>query len=543
MIRREVVLEEGQVYDEQLWKLSLQRLNQLGYFEQLKPEDPNITERHLNEKEGTVDLTLKLKEKGKNSIGLTGGVSGLAGAFIGLSYATNNFMGRGESLTVQANIGNLERDLTFGFTEPYLFDRALQAGFTVYGRKYNYNQAREEAIITGQQINISQALLQNLQNYTQSSKGFSLSLSHPLHRRSFKRVGISYSFDISSLATLSDASKNLFNYLEYEGISGPNSLNGIVTSKIVPSFSFSSVDAAYQPRRGSGMTLAAEIAGIGGTVHSIRPIVQYKHYIPVQKGHNAFAFNVQASFLTGYGGDVAPPFERNYMGGEQDLRGFDIRSVSPIAYLPNKAAITLQNPDGTVVPKDPRNPLLGNYTIPIPVEQIVFPGGDASLVTNLEYHITIAGPVVLVPFIDTGLDPIVRQSQLKITPQQFTTLNTTSFGCPSLDVAFNCTGQVFENFSQYLQTAKGTNWTPRMSSGLELEVLLPIVNAPFRIYWAYNPMRLDTTSTGPIPITRNMFPAGAAGDYTYQNALATYSPHFLLREPLKTFRFTVGTTF
>jgi outer membrane protein insertion porin family len=40
-----------------------------------------------------------------------------------------------------------------------------------------------------------------------------------------------------------------------------------------------------------------------------------------------------------------------------------------------------------------------------------------------------------------------------------------------------------------------------------------------------------------------MFPAGAAGDYTYQNALATYSPHFLLREPLKTFRFTVGTTF
>ena len=393
----------------------------------------------MDEKDGSVDLTLKLKEKGKNSIGLTGGVSGLAGTFIGLNYSTNNLLGRGESLTVQANIGNLERDLTFGFTEPYLFDRALQAGFTVYGRKYNYNQAREEAIITGQQINVPQALLQNLQNYTQSSKGFTLSVSHPLHH-GFKRVGISYTFDVSSLVTLSDASKNLFTFLQYEGISGPNSLNGITTSKVVPSFSLSTVNAAYQPHSGSTFTLAAEIAGLGGTVRSIRPIVEYKHYIPVQKGRNALAFHVATSFLTGYGGDVAPPFERNYMGGENDLRGFDIRSVSPVAYLPNRGSISLQNPDGSPVPKDPNNPLLGSWSIPIPIEQIVFPGGDASVVTNLEYHITIAGPVVLAPFVDLGLDPVVRDSQLRITPQQVSLLNTTLYGCPALDAAFNCVG-------------------------------------------------------------------------------------------------------
>jgi outer membrane protein insertion porin family len=540
VIRREIVLEEGQVYNERLWKLSLQRLNQLGYFEQLKPEDPNITERHLNEKEGQVDLTLKLKEKGKNSIGLTGGVSGLAGSFIGLSYSTNNFLGRGESLTVQANIGNLERDLTFGFTEPYLFDRELQAGFTVYGRKYNYNQAREEALLTGQQVNVPQALLQNLQNYTQSSHGFSLSLSHALHH-GFKRVGISYTLDVSSLVTLSDASKNLFTFLQYQGISGPNSLNGIVTSKIVPSFSYSSVNASYQPHSGSTLTLAAEIAGLGGTIRSIRPVVDYKHYIPVQKRRNALAFHVAASFLTGYGGDVAPPFERNYMGGENDLRGFDIRSVSPIAFLPNQGSITYQNPDGSINFKDKNRQI--PYTIPIPIEQIVFPGGDASLVTNVEYHITIAGPVVLAPFIDAGVDPVVRDSQLRITPQQVTLLNSTQFGCPALNAALQCIGTVSEKFPSTLPLAHSTNWTPRMSAGLELEVLLPIVNAPFRIYWAYNPIRLDTTTSGPIPITRSMFPAGGAGDYTYQQAVATYSPQFLLREPLKTFRFTVGTTF
>ena len=98
VIRRELVLEEGQLYNEKLWKISIQRLNQLGYFEQIKPDDPTITERHLDEKNGTVDLTLKLKEKGKNQIGLSGGVSGLSGSFIGLSYTTNNFLGLGDTL-------------------------------------------------------------------------------------------------------------------------------------------------------------------------------------------------------------------------------------------------------------------------------------------------------------------------------------------------------------------------------------------------------------------------------------------------------------
>ena len=209
VIRREIALEEGQIYNSRYWELSLLRLNQLGYFDQLKPDDPNTTERHLDEKNGTVDLTLKVHEKGKNSIGLQGGVSGLAGAFVGLNYATNNFLGLGETLSVQASLGSRQRDLVFGFTEPYLFDRPIQAGFNVYTRKTNYDQARQYAIQTGQNLNLPSVYLQNLQNYSQSSTGISLSVSYPL-RHSFKRFGISYSFDRSSLVAVSTASKLLF---------------------------------------------------------------------------------------------------------------------------------------------------------------------------------------------------------------------------------------------------------------------------------------------------------------------------------------------
>ena len=542
VIRREIALEEGQVYNQRLWELSLLRLNQLGYFEPLKPDDPNVTDRHLNEKNGTVDLVLKLKEKGKNQIGLTGGVSGLSGSFIGLSYSTNNFLGLGETLTVQANIGNRQRDLMFGFTEPYLRDRPLQLGFTVYTRRFNFDQARQAEIFSGQRLDLPSPFLQNLQNYTQSSTGFSLSLSYPLHR-SFKRVGLTYAYDRSSVIAVSDASKILFTNLAFRGISGPNSLSGIITSKVLPSFSFNTVDSPYSPKTGTSLYLGGEVSGLGGTVQVLRPIVQYKHFIPMQNRRNTIGFNLQASFLTGYGGLVAPPFERFYMGGDNDLRGFDIRSISPVAFLPDKSVISLRNPDGSIVPKDPSNPLRGAYTIPLPLQRIVFPGGDLSVVTNLEYRITIAGPVALAPFVDIGINPILRESQLRINPGQLSDINTTAFGCPALDVALNCVGGQFQNFSEFLKPVSDTNWVPRMSTGLELQVFMPVINAPFRLYWAYNPLRLNTATSAAVPITRDMFPPGAAGDFTFQNAAAAFSPQFFLREPRKTFRFSVATTF
>jgi outer membrane protein insertion porin family len=144
---------------------------------------------------------------------------------------------------------------------------------------------------------------------------------------------------------------------------------------------------------------------------------------------------------------------------------------------------------------------------------------------------------------DIGVDPIIRQSQLRINSGQLSDINTAAFGCPALDISFNCVGSQHLTFSGFLKPAPGTNWTPRMSTGLELQVMLPVINAPFRIYWAYNPLRLYGTATSPTAITRNMFPEGAAGDYTYQQAINSFGSNFTLREPRKTFRFTVATTF
>jgi outer membrane protein insertion porin family len=541
VIRRELALEEGNAYNASLWEFSVLRLNQLGYFEQINHEQDTVIQQ--NNQQGTIDLTLKVKEKGKNTIGLTGGVSGLAGSFIGISYETNNFLGLGETLRVEANVGSRERNLLFGFTEPYLFDRPLQFGFTVFTRKFNFNQAQQLALFTGTEVDLPPETLAQLQNYTQNSTGFSVSTSYQL-RRSLKRIGLTYAFDTSSVSVFSDASRRLFEFLAFRsGVSGPNALQGIVTSKVLPSFIYNSLDSASRPTRGKSLFIGGEISGLGGNVRSIRPIVEFKHFTPVRRFGHVFGYRVQGGFLTGYGGQVAPPLERFYMGGDTDVRGFDVRFISPYAFIVNKVDLPLQNPDGTLVPKDPANPRRGNITIPLAVHNISFVGGDTSLIANAEYRIPIAGPVTMAFFSDFGLNGIARRSQLRISDVVFNELNTTPLGCPALNAAFECVGGVSASFERNLPIIGSSNWVPRMSTGIEFQVILPIVNAPFRIYYAYNPLRLDASTTNPTLITRDMFPPGGAGDFTFQNALSAFTQNLNFREPRKTFRFAVSTTF
>ena len=200
VIRRELLLEEGQVYNSNLWESSLLHLNQLDYFDPLKvDQDSDI---HPDNENGTVSLLLKVHEKGKNSIGLNGGVSGLSGTFLGLNYQTNNFLGLGETLSVQGNIGNLSRNLLFAFNEPYLHNKPISLGFQVFSRKSDFNSARNYASVTGQSNALSAAQSSLTQNYNQSSTGVNFSVSYPL-RRSFKRVGLTYSWDKSTITTFS----------------------------------------------------------------------------------------------------------------------------------------------------------------------------------------------------------------------------------------------------------------------------------------------------------------------------------------------------
>jgi outer membrane protein insertion porin family len=528
VIRREILLDEGDMFNTELWDYSVLRLNQLGYFEMLKKDESADIKR--NPQSNTVDITLKVKERGKNSVGLNGGVSGIAGSFVGFNYSTNNFLGLGETLSLESQLGTRMKDVSLGFTEPYFLDRPLQLGFVVYLRRYNFDQGREASILSGQNLIplYNQLGSQNLLNYSQNSHGFSVSTTYPI-KRSFARVGVTYGYDISNVVTNTTAAQNYFQYINFSGVYGPNSLSGIHTSHIVPSYTYNTVNHPISPTAGRSLFLSTDFAGsvLGGNINTVRPSIDMKYFkqAPWHRSH-ILAFHLLGSMITGYGGKYIPPFSRTYIGGEQDVRGFEIWGISPLAYIASSASVNVLNDDGSArTQKVVQNGVVTSVpvTMTVPRYQLITPGGDTQVVSNFEYRIPIVGPVTMALFTDAGMNRILRPTQLTMDPGRTSDLNN-QFPQAGFD------GKVL--------IAPGTQKI-RVSSGIELQVMLPVVNAPFRLYWAYNPSRVSQYLQPPIVADRSSFP----NNNTFLNSITQFGVGYPFVEKRSMFRFTIGRTF
>lgn len=534
VIRRQLLIDEGQLFNKRAWELSVLRINQLDYFDKLDPD--KAVEIKRNQKQGTVDLLLKLKEKGKQSIGLQGGVSGLAGGFIGLTYQTNNFLGLGETLTLSAQIGQYQRNLMFGFTEPYLFDRPISSGFTIFSTLYKFDQAQQAAELTGQQVSINP---QFIQDYNQNSTGFTTFANYALKKHVFTRVGITYGLTRTNISTYNQSSELLFTQLQYGSLAGPSALNGIIASTVTGTISYNTIDNPINATRGKSYFYSLSFTGgpIGGNVNTITNTGEFKYFHPINHRRNAVGVRFLGGFTTGYGGKEIPPYSRFYLGGENDLRGFDIRAVSPVTYIPNAVSETI-SVSGRAL------------NVPVLLKSITFPGGDTQGVMNLEYRIPIAGPVAMSLFNDIGTVGVLRKGGLLLS----------STGIDNINQMFPLANQQAQ-----LQLAPGTNFKLRDSAGIEFIVNLPIVQAPFRIYYSYNPLRIHQTLYAPNAqingrnlalqcqasgMTNPLFPFDPNSWQTSCSpAVVTavqpiFAPSGLnYFEPKTTFRFTVSRTF
>ena len=150
---------------------------------------------------------------------------------------------------------------------------------------------------------------------------------------------------------------------------------------------------------------------------------------------------------------MSPPFfERFFSGGEFTLRGFDLRSVSPWAITRAARLDAVGNPF-----LDPTTgfPLISERVLPI--------GGDTSILSTAEYRIPIVGPLMLVGFADFGTSTIWRKDNL---------------------IVFGPDTQI--------DLMDETNNVWRLSTGAEVQFNLPVINQPFRLIFAYNPLKLDT---------------------------------------------------
>jgi outer membrane protein insertion porin family len=482
VIRRELLINEGDVFNSRAWDLSILRLNQLGYFELIGQGDAEVK---TDPTEPQVDVTLRVKEKGRQTINFNGGASGVGGTFVGINYETNNFLGYGESMQVTAEGGTRQSNFVFSFNEPYLLQRPLSAGFSVYARTFKYDQSSQ--ILPVNPVNLPTGLgLESPLNYQEDRRGFSVYSSYPV--KLFQRFGLTYQLENIRTTAINPATHDFFaavGLLERASfITSGGAFGAFRARKITPTYTWSTVDNPIQPSKGRSVTGTFEYTGgpLGGNIDFFRPTVEFRYFRPSTRRRNVIALRMMSSYLRGFNGLGPPFYERFFMGGDFDIRGFDFRAITPMSFLTR--TVTTVDQLG-----NPANQLF---------DDIAYVGGDTEAVANFEYRIPLVGPITMVPFLDAGNTWVTNKSVL-----------TRQVVGPN--------GQIDIEAIQFLP---GTNSGLRASTGIEFQVVLPIINAPFRMIFAYNPLRINQTFFGP-----------------------TTGLPFAIREPNHAVKFTIGRTF
>jgi outer membrane protein insertion porin family len=429
VIRRELRIIEANVFNTMALKDSVKRLNQLGYFKPLEGEAVDV--QKTPGVDNKVDIQLKLEEQNRNQLTFGAGVSQFDGFFGQLSFQTSNFLGRGETFTVTAQQGNRAKNYQLAFTEPFLFDRPMTGGIDVYAREIRYEGQFTQASVGGNLVFGFQVMPYARMFVNYSYERVKVKELNPLYLDPLVRRGNPFLEDSLLL-----------------GVGGERTI-----SKIGPSFVYNTVDHPIFPTSGTRYTMSMDLAGIGGNTNFWNPRAEGVWYIPFgARRRTSLGFRAQAEYIAPYGSSlVLPIFEKLFLGGEYSMRGFDLRSVGP------------------------RDPVTGLVT-----------GGNKSLLFNVEYLITIAGPVRLVLFYDAGQ---VRDRGESFGWKEPVYQTTTPGALIPNPGDFYSVFNPFDSEFDPVTSVIGERSAFKTSTGAEIRFFMPVLNVPFRLIFAANPSR------------------------------------------------------
>jgi outer membrane protein insertion porin family len=397
VIRREIYMNVGDVFNTEALKVSIRRINQLGYFRPME-RPPQISPSPLGEDK--LDLTFKLEEQNRNQFTFGGGVSGLEGTFINASFSTSNFLGLGETFQVYAQSGARTKNYQLAVTEPYLFDRPITAGIDLFSRKLRYDP------------------FDTFVGYTEEATGASLVTGLPVGR--FTRLFANYSYQVIDVAYLQ---------LQADGTTTEQpALDPFLygeagrrrESTLSPQLIHNTVDNPWTPRAGMKITASTPVTGgpLGGTVDYLRPSLETVFYLPHTR-RTALGLRGEAGFIIPFGDTTTLPYYRRFfLGGETQIRGYDIRRVGPVDAEQNRLL-----------------------------------GGNKYALFNAEYYFDVGGPLRLLLFFDAGQAFLEGE---RIQPGKFKTSTGVElrFIMPVLNVPFRLIYAVNPNHDQF--TRKST---------------------------------------------------------------------------------------
>jgi outer membrane protein insertion porin family len=313
VIRREFRLAEGDAFNSVKVKRSRDRIQSLGFFQE---------KLEVKQAPGTapdkVSLQVDVEERPTGSLQLSAGFSSLERFIFSFSIEQRNFRGRAQQLRLSANISQFQRSVEAGFTEPYLFDRNLAAGFDIFRRDFNnFNFTN-----TGQRNT----------TFQQVTTGFQLRAGTAITE--FWQAQVRYGLSIDDV-TLDESQffspDPVTGELECDPIKAGRFLCDTVGRATISSIGYSLVndtlDNRLRPSSGQRFILSQDFAGLGGSVKYLRTRVNYDRYWRLPAN---FILNIggEAGNIFGWGGSEVRLVDRSFLG-EPRFRGFGIRGVGP----------------------------------------------------------------------------------------------------------------------------------------------------------------------------------------------------------------------
>lgn len=287
VLRRELRVVEGELFTFQKMVRSRQRLFNLGYFDEVNVS----TEQGSTPDRIVVNIDVKERATGIFSIGA--GYSSLDSLFATVDVSQRNLFGRGQEVFLRFRIGAQSRLALVGFTEPYLFDIPLRAGFDIYDRRREFDDFTEERL------------------------GGDLRASYPLTE--FLTVSGLYRLEEVDITNVSDtASEDL---RKEEG----KKLNSVIEFALTRD----TRDNIFEPSRGSRNSVEFSFAGLGGDTQFYKVVGESAWFFPLPVFGLVWSVRGVAGVVEGWGGQEVPIFERFFLGGATTLRGQRTRSVAP----------------------------------------------------------------------------------------------------------------------------------------------------------------------------------------------------------------------
>ncbi len=288
VIRRTLDIDEQSVYDATAIKKSTEKLQYLDFF-----EDVNITPEPTDE-DTLMDIIVELKEKPTGTFSIGAGFSSADGLLFMADVTQHNFLGRGQSLSLQGNIGGESTRYNLSFTEPRLNDSNLSFGFDLYQWSRDYD------------------------DYDKDSIGAAIRLGYPLWEK--WRVWGKWGYDDSELSDVSDFASW---YIK-------ESMDINITHSVTVGLSRDTRNHRYSPTKGSYNSVSAQKAGgpLGGDSSFTKYEGTSSWYFPFFWS-TTFHANVSGGYVTEDEEDKLPVYEKFYLGGLNSLRGFEYGDISP----------------------------------------------------------------------------------------------------------------------------------------------------------------------------------------------------------------------